>query len=181
VRPPTMPGSQLIPSSGLQLPGHRAAQLHAEALSQGTDRRTPAPGRRMAVHRANISFTTSFPSPCRPPQVSNTMGESKHPSARRGWRFPDLSAPPCYSGMLRRCLAGPSRRLGGGGLWPGPPRGPAYHTMLQQDFRRARSVSVDAHLTVMRNSGVGKDLAEMPICPSPKADFLHDTACSPKT
>jgi len=31
------------------------------------------------VHRAKIVFTTSFPTPWRPPQVSNTIGEKSTP------------------------------------------------------------------------------------------------------
>jgi len=38
-----------------------------------------ARGRSGAVPRANTAFSTSFPAPCRPPHVSNTIGEKSTP------------------------------------------------------------------------------------------------------
>jgi len=78
----------------LQLAGHRAAQLHAEALSQGTDRCGAGAGKEGGGASCEDRLHHVSPSPMEAsPGVKHNRGEvHAHPPARR---FPGSSAPPC--------------------------------------------------------------------------------------
>jgi len=122
-------------------------------------------GRSGAVHRANIALSTTFPAACRPPPGVEHHGGEVH------------AHPPTGSGALRTILlpfvfqeggGTASQRHTGDWVWVEyrqvrrevPPSFPR----LQQYVHWAASVSGDVHFAFMRNSGLGKDLAEKGLC-----------------
>jgi len=109
-----------------------------------------APGRMEAVHRAKTAFTTSFPAPWRPPQVSTGFI----------WALPVLLFPLVPEERGRAAPRGPA----GGRIRVDdcqvhreiPPPIPRP----QQDISRPSAITSDVHFKVVRDPGLGEDLAE---------------------
>jgi len=118
-------------------------------------------GRSGAVHRANIAFVTTFPPPVEAPQVFDHHGGEVdvHPPAVVG-----ALQTPLFSLVFQGSGCTASHGPTGDRVWVDyfhvhckvPPPVPR----LQQDVGWAASVSGDVHLEIMRNSGLGQDLAQ---------------------